>query len=559
MRVAMALSLLCWAAVGESMAPAQARAQFADAATGWVFGTVRDADTSAPLAGVEIGSNRLGWTKTDSAGRYRLENAIAGPAWLIVRFTSFSSSPTGVMYVTVRPRQGVENADFYVRLFGQIAGRVKTADGAGVSGVSVVAVAMKYGRTGGLPGEIAGQELNRIVVASAVTNAAGDYVLSNVPAGRNHLILAIPPKDRVIVGEAIVQKDRRLAFVPTYFPTSTSILGGIGVSVASNGETSGTDVILATVEPHCLALTIDSPARSVAARLDVRVEHEEVSLLRTIEQTAAFSWKRNIAVGASGNLKICGLSSGTYVVDAGESLDAPMPGFRGSVRVSVERETAAHLDIYPPVAVRTRSILLTESGNVPIDERVSLRLWPPALRYDGDSSAPVHAMEVGESYALVVARLRPNEYVSDVRLRNVSVLRTAIVATPLEANAQLEVHVRADAAIVRARVERLGASGGAWIVIVPAYESDEAELLRVSRASPISQDGSAMFLHLPPGDYCGFATRRAPPAVVSQPAGVGMLDRTPEVARMLRSWRSSGRCRSVGGGAETNMVVPMLE
>ena len=92
----------------------------ANTALGSVSGRVMDADSGAPLAGVEIGTRTLGWVTTDADGRYAIPGIRPGPVQVWIRGDRISSALAAPKTVTVTSGRRSRNLSPFLSLAGPV-------------------------------------------------------------------------------------------------------------------------------------------------------------------------------------------------------------------------------------------------------------------------------------------------------------------------------------------------------------------------------------------------------------------------------------------------------
>src|SRR6185295_2165013 len=117
-------------------------------ATGSVSGRVIDADTRMPLAGAQVGSSTLGWTQTNTEGRYTIPGLASGRTISIgVNFDgggNIDDIPAIPKDVTVAAGRDTSGVDFKVRLDGSISGRVFDSHNEPLPGITVTVFSQAY-------------------------------------------------------------------------------------------------------------------------------------------------------------------------------------------------------------------------------------------------------------------------------------------------------------------------------------------------------------------------------------------------------------------------------
>jgi protocatechuate 3,4-dioxygenase beta subunit len=241
---------------------------------------------------------------TDADGRFHIENVVPGRYRVFIEKTGFVGvnahglkSDTNVF--TVQAGQVVEDLLFRMLPTAVISGRITDEDGDPMSGVRVVALKKKPGKSA------------RESVGTEATNDLGEYRLAGLFPGQ-YWIVAMPPPDfrdyekqeKSLVGEAQAgqgQPDTR--YVNTYYPGTYDALQASAVTLKAGDEM-----------PVNFTLV---PARTYRVRGIITgitaAQKPSVELF----SKAGDSYRANAnEIGPGGEFEVRGVAPGSYVVRA---------------------------------------------------------------------------------------------------------------------------------------------------------------------------------------------------------------------------------------------------
>ncbi len=304
--VLLLLALTVFASATPEQTPAPAQRQ---AAT--ISGRVVDADTRAPLAGVEVGSRQLGWVTTDNDGRYVTRPVAAGRHEVGIRgyYIASSFAPVAVVLQSGAPVSGV---DFRVRTEGDVSGQVVDDTGRPMPGVTVMALSRSLTRelVGFETQEFAGVYSPR-VEAHIGTDDQGRFRLTKVSAGRAMFILAYVNR---IFPEPIAATTASPAALPavyaaTYHPSASTIEQATGVVVHSYEHRTGVVVTMRRSPAWCISATLSEAGATRPMQFTLQEDQVNRAAMQGAQVTYDYISGTS---GPDGKVRLCGLPAGRY-------------------------------------------------------------------------------------------------------------------------------------------------------------------------------------------------------------------------------------------------------
>jgi hypothetical protein len=527
--------------------------------TGSVSGRVFDADTNLPLADVKLHAvvDRMAGTPatTDAQGRYRFEHLPPGNRSIEVYDGNLGPSSTAPQTVTVIGGRDVQ-ADFHTRLFGQVSGRVLDDEGNPIAGMQVTANWKEYDG-GGFDGHRSHTgELKMVsVLARALTDDQGRYVITTIPAGLQYRIAAYHPKRN---GPA--QSDspadpqaRRRTLAATYYPNSNSFDAAPSLVVHSQEVRDGVDIRMLKTESYCLEATLT--AGGVPSQMQFLLIESEVANT----QLPSVNLPGSSMSSSDGRIRLCDLYPGQFRLIAARLSSVSQESI-GAADFTITNKDVRDLVVaaIPPTNVSAEVLWDKKPMEASIPS-IRVRMYPSPRRTDltipvpGTSSIDVVA---GSSYLTDISGLDSHSYVKDVQYDGASILNRYFV--PSGGDAKMRITIGSDAGSITATV--LNANGqpaaGATVLIVPATARSEPEVAATFHAGYTDETGTYSDRGLPPGKYDVFATNDPPPNRIDRNQ-IMLVTRTPEAASKIMRARARGKPVDVGsGGGASVMLVP---
>jgi hypothetical protein len=523
--------------------------------SGAIAGRVFDADTGAPLAGVQVGSRVSGWHVTGPDGRYLLPSLRPGPfaAWIRGRYIAVG--PAAPKHVTVVAGQTRGGADFHVRLEGAISGLVLDDRGAALEGIRIVAVGREYGtaeRYGELR-EFATGELRYYSAGFATTNAQGAFRIDRVQAGRPYRLLAFQPK--------LAQRARSSdpprgvpAFRATYYPSAPTYDAGEVVRVSSLEHRENVEIRMTRTPSYCVSAAT-SLSTNWFPTISFALEEDEVHRVDGFSGRASFRTPQYF--DETRQMRVCGVAPGRYLLAIGDGatpFNATATGVTGvtvvdrDVHVVAPGESPVYLNAevgWADPADRARGGI-TIAASPDVETLGGERAFP--------STFPVR-LSRQPHYSLLIG-LPPAFYVHDVRYNGTSILDRSLVADN-SFTGTLSVIVARDAATLTTHVHGSDGqpSGGSWVFLLPAGAQTESQLAAAMVVGLTSEDGGVAIGGLRPGAYHVLALDVPPPSLIQLPSRRPRLEMWPETMQRLLRARTAAPRVDVGPGASVHTSV----
>lgn len=537
---------------------------------GSASGRVVDADTGAPLAGVDVAAQQGNSVKTDANGRYGLRGIPAGIAQVRVDdglLWPGLTAPRDVAIVQDREATGI---DFRVRLFGGISGRVLDEQGQALAGVRVLAIRREYGSAAAAGQQLAYGALSYFLAGQAVTDDRGRYEFERLFAGRQYWLLAHRPRPATAPGEALpkgVERPRTLA--ATYYPLSPSFETGQPILLRSQERLEFIDIQMRSLPSYCVdaALTRDGQP---AAAIPFRVEEEDIARLEIIAGSPTTpAWRQSGISGADGRLRVCGVHDGRFrlTAEVASGLRRDAMG-RTTFEVAGDDVVLAALEVARPFRI---------AGEVVWDVPPGPSAAAPQFRLSAASfpsvSIVVNPSVPGEfafdayagQYGLILTgpkapsyEMEHPFYIKDIRLGGVSVMSGGLTVTG--AGQKLLVTLGADAGSIATRV--VDASGrpvaAAGVLILSDSAPDRGAPVVIVRAGFTNAEGLFAADGLPPGRYDVIAVEDLPPLILFRPATTMHIEHSPEALEAIARARQQGETIDVGPLSRTAVTLTSI-
>ena len=560
------LALTVFASAAPEQTPAPAQAQSAT-----ISGRVMDADTRAPLAGVEVGSRQLGWVTTDNDGRYVTRPVAAGRHEIGIRgyYIASSFAPVAVVLQTGAPVSGV---DFRVRTEGDVSGQVVDEAGRPMPRVTVMALSRSLTRelVGFETQEFAGVYSPR-VEAHIGTDDQGRFHLTKVSAGRAIFILAYINRifPQVIAINAADPASPAPVYAATYHPSASAIEQATGVLVHSYEHRTGIVITMRRSQAYCLSATLSEAGAT--RTMQFTLQEDEVDRAGMQGGRVTYDYISGTS-GADGKIRLCGLPSGRYRLLASARLPSSNErvmrrsiNMVGSASIEiVDRDVdGVTVDAKAYREVEGEVVLLDTTGARPVPF-TTVQTFPRELAFvrgRPGSSAFTLTLQSNVHYTLLVDTPPPQYYVRDITYTGGAGERS-LLSNPFEvadrdASPRLRITMGADAGRIRARVVAQDTKpvANAWVMLLPAFARTEAELATWAAIGVADELGTFQATGLRPGDYWVIATDDPPPSSVRQPQDTINLDKSPETLGALMKARGRGQRITIAPGGTAEVMT----
>jgi hypothetical protein len=531
----------------------------ANPALGSVSGRVMDADTGAPLAGVEIGTRSLGWVTTDSDGRYAIPAIRPGPVQVWIRGDRISNALAAPKTVTIAAGRTRENVDFHVRLDGSISGRVIDENGAPLLGMTVIAVGREHSSMDvlNIP-EYAHGELRYFAHGVASTDSQGAFRIGRVRAGLAYRVLAYRPKLR---WRPFPQPQPR-AMPATYFPAAADFENATPVVLRSLEHRQDVEIRMTSAPAYCLDAT--TTLEGAPAKLSYLLEEADIYRIGTRTATSLSFHGVTGVSGADGRLRVCDLAPGRYRLAASDSFATFDSASSGVIDVTVTDQDVGGVTVIARPAVSVSLEIQWANAADSARGGMTLRSSPSVRGFSGDWPFPSQTHYPGFlerlHYSLFIG-LPPPLYVSDISYDGASILESSFAPSRTAADSTLRITVGRDGGSLTTRVQRADGqpAGHGWVFLLSAAARTEQALATSMIVGLTGDDGVHVAAGLRPGTYQVLATDIAPPALIALPSGLPRVDKSPETLQLLLRARAVASPVDVRPGSSVELrVAPIV-
>lgn len=289
---------------------------------GAITGTVVDGVTGQPLSGAQVFARGLGGrtgepasTRTNSDGQFALERLSPGRYLVSATHEGYvnqqGSGGSRRRLLVIDSGQRIDG--FVIRLApsASISGRITDNMGKPVSGASVRAMRRSFSN---------GQR-EFVNAASVLTNAAGEYRITDLPRGDYYLRASYVHAPKVKAGS-----DQ--AYVPFYYPGTSDFTRGVALPTREGEELSGIDIHIGPVH------TVRVSGRVVNALTSLPAKDIHVTLIGEGGELTFSS--SAVATGPNGGFEIKGVPAGSYSLSAEQPAATPQGKLlRGRIAVEV--------------------------------------------------------------------------------------------------------------------------------------------------------------------------------------------------------------------------------
>lgn len=522
--------------------------------TGSVTGRVMDADTLAPLAGVQVGSREVGYVVTDQEGRYRLQGLKPGRLSFSIPH-NYMADPWPSKVVTVLAGQEISGVDFRYRLEAQISGRVLDENGNPVSGVRVIAMTREFEPNG---------DLRYQMHAAAITDDRGAYAITTaVRAGRAFWLLAhqLRHYTRPISEAPADASSRNRVFAATFYPSAESPSTATPI-VPRSLEKRTADIRILKKPAYCLEATL--MAGNAPAQMTFVLSEEE---RYAAEFPGVPNRQEGGSSGADGKIRLCDLPPGRYTVAAFPSSFSGLraPEHFGTVSITIVDRDIKNITIHTlPLATVSGEMAWDSAPSDPALLQSVLRIrLDPALVGVASTSVSIPSQFTfpaipGLRYSVSVFNPPSPLYV-----KNVTVGTTSILGKPyVPGTEKLLLTIGHDGGVINSRVIGTDSRPAihSVVIVFPANVQSDVELATTMVEGLTDDNGVFVTRTLQPGRYIVLATDDPPPYVTSGAYGQ-IIYRSPEgLARILRA-RARGQSVELGPRAtlQVNLTARPLE
>lgn len=521
-------------------------------ATGAVSGVVREMGSGTPIVGAKVGvSGDPGLAKgkevtTDGNGRYTLPDVSPGQHRITAQAPPKPGDfpRTSSRSVTVAAGQRVDGIDFGLRTRVSLSGHVYDQNKEPMAGVSVFLIAREYSYGA----------LRYVFSFVATTNDEGEYVLNRIEPGRGYLVMAAKrPQKRSAISEAPADpKLRKPAFVPTYYPGTTSLEGAQPVTLRAGEHREGVDLKVHRSTSFC-----------IEGQLQGLNGPEELQFTLADRQPSSgwsggggmFMGSPLGTTGLDGKFRICDLYPGEHRLTVHSKVQG-MPAFWGIADIPILDRDISRVTVAPtpPVTIPGEIVWAGEPPETPVEKEVGLFLRPltrapwTGERTDVKSKIPGNFSipnVLADAYVLDFRGLPSDLYIKEATYAGRSVLAEPLHPGSAVGEAALRIVVARDGGTVAAKVMTKDApAADARVLIIPAAVSSEAALPAAIIAGQCDQNGMWTSSRLAPGKY--YATALAAPH-----------DNSPESIGAL--WRNRTQMKEIEVTAkgEAQVTIPL--
>ena len=489
-----------------------------------IEGLVVDDATGLPLAGALVSLDGLPTraeveTTTDRAGKFRVEDIVAGPHRLIASLNGYVQKAIGaagpdrrpVPLLTLGPGERLTDVVFRLVPTGVIAGRLSDVQGNPVMGAEVIAVRYIYQDNGS-------RILRSTALRGVVSDDRGEYRIFGVEPGEYYVRAAYEPGRRP--GDPTSVR----TLLPTYYAGTTDLRQAAMVRVAAGLEVNAIDFRVEPVPEYRISGRVVNP---FATGPDARVS--SIYIIPRggdiFERQPLF---RNYAIDPE-EIEVRNIPPGTYDLypayrPRGTSTGAARTYYTGRTPVQVVDRDIEDLTIViePGIMIRGRFLVSDlESTDAQVNfSRLRLNLKPTngmtglvapnARRWtvDADGSFELAAVPNG-SYQVLATRLPRGFYVASARFGAEDVLGSDLVVAGTPPGELVLTLSGADARLNGTVIDTEGeAMGEVRVVLLPEFPTRPNPALY--RGIFSEEDGVFAMSGIRPGAYRLFAFEQIP-------------------------------------------------
>jgi protocatechuate 3,4-dioxygenase beta subunit len=476
------------------VAASETRAQRGVPATASIEGTVLDAATGQPIAGVRIHTGRGGrgqTVTTDSAGRFRMEALAAGTHQLRTEKEGYAPArPEGrtapgnsAIPIEVADGQRVTNVVVRLSRGSVVSGRVVQPNGEPFLEARVSVARRSYGQLGQESVESHG---------NSTTNDRGEFRISNLDPGQYYIAIDGP---RTLSSSALTAQ----IYSTLYYPGTADASRAEPITVGLGEELRVRDVLLATVKSVPVRVQILNDTGSpVGEHRTMRAGLRDATNFMTTTTLSR-------VMGGPDALEIAGLAPGLNVVSVG--WDIPdgyafgtttfnVAGTEGKLNIDLTVRKGVHVTV--DASLQGADGTLSPLPGIDVVLQSTLGVSLTVARVTGaDGTFSLASVQPSE-YRLTLAGLPQGAYwVRAEQLGRNLLSGTALVS----GDTRIDLVAAMGAATITGSVKN-GAGKlvpGAMVALLPALSArDRNDLYRRTTSN---QNGEFTFTGMTPGTY----------------------------------------------------------
>ena len=524
----LAMAVLAGPSMSQTPPAGASNRNAADRGKASIRGVVRQPDNGPPIAGATVGAilgrSQPGRAITDDQGRYEIEGLEPGLYRIQVQGPRRAAGfPEMVTKRATVPAEGSLTVDIELPQHASISGRVVDQNGEPLPGAVVATIGREY-----MLGEI------RYVYnfSRAEADDQGNYVLDNVRPDNTLLLMASVPEGNLGgTSEAPrLPQLRRPAYVPTYYPGTPVLAGALPVTLRSGEKRQGVDFRIERSSSYCLTMAVQSAGAPKPPRVSISMKQPSSGLR---SDGASYSALPSVQPAESGNLRVCGLHPGDYVITAEVTGPQYQHEYFSKQEISVGDRDLDNIVVTasPIFSVPGEAVWESNPPAEPLKAQLDLYFESLTRTIRSSAKSEVPGKFLLEDLVLDEYRLRPPPnlppriYLRDIRYGGDSIMGLPFKPGTAIGDSTLKVVMAHDGGKIKATVqdEDDKAAGDVNIVIFPADVTSEPRLAHFMVLGNTDQNGAWTSETLQPGKYRALATTRK-------------IDYTPEsIGRLLRS------------------------
>jgi carboxypeptidase family protein len=456
-----------------------------------VEGTVTNASSSAPIAGVIVRIQRSGKPEkeaaTDSQGAYRMDGLQPGD--YTIEFSKPGFRQHG-RWEPTRQRFQIAAASVTVRLdaslvpLAKLSGRVLDSGRRPVSHANVQLLA-----AGSFSGQIETSDDN------------GDFLFTNIDPGTYVLSARAPNDARAPPAEG----DQKLGWVRTWYPSVTDSAGAARIAIAAGADLDGENIELRALPAHSLRGQVLDAHGEPASHVSVKVASTDELIVKEAE--------RETFTAKDGSFEFPNLYDGTWRLKAAAQSE-------GAAVLATARQEIAGRDIdrlelrlVPPFTVPGRVVFDAPPGGP--QPRPVVVVFAPAGGGDhvpqgaaNPDGSLVVANVTSDSYRITPIGAGEPYYLASIQVGSREVMGEEIEFMP--GSPPITITYKSDGGSVQGTVEDCN---GASVTLAP--QQANLQWLQLIRGAACDANGRFRIANIRPGEYYAYAFDRE----------LGMLER----------------------------------
>jgi hypothetical protein len=520
-----------------------------------IEGVVVRAGTNEPIAGAQVGVGNSPRVTTDQTGRFSIKDLRAGSYTLSVLSNGYARHVYGQRQpggpgapITLTQGQAL-NLTIPMTPAGNINGRIRSADGRPISGITVRLVRRSYTSSGRRTFD---------TVASVRSDDRGAYRFYWATPGRYYVMAGLPSQGQGSLRSESDNTNENIQNYPyTFFPGSTEVEKAVAIDVRPGAEVDGIDFALADARLYRIRARVIDPATGQPPP----------------RATASISyWSINGGGSSSGGDRYdpkTGIAEFKDVMPGAYTVGVVAAGYSNGVPGRSTPEASAGADVLVSNADVDLGLLRLELPNV-IAGRITGDPLPPdattanafevsLIRESAPGSIdpsgrgvrpqPDGSFTANFSYPslrVTAPRLPPGFYVREAKLDGADAL-TGYARVSRSSN--LEVVMSSKAAQVEGiiRDDRSQPAAGVTVVLVPDVGRGYPERFK---EIVTDQNGRFSIASIPPGDYKVFAWEVLEPYGYFDPDVLRKHEQRGRPVRLVESSRETVDLRMIPAGVE---------